>query len=92
MICVEERTMIYFQALFYKKLEKQNFWEDGKRGSKFRLFLNLLINMGGVAKPKWAKMKSTIKEQNRNPNKCAFGDKTLTAKRLVWYHQNHARS
>ena len=53
MICVEERKMIYFQALFYKKLEKQKFWEDGKRGSKFRLFLNLLINMGGVAKPKW---------------------------------------
>ena len=50
---VEERKMIYFQALFYKKLEKQKFWEDGKRGSKFRLFLNLLINTGGVAKPKW---------------------------------------
>lgn len=27
-------------------------------------------------------MKSTIKEQNTNPNKCAFGDKTLMAKKL----------
>lgn len=88
----KKKSGFIFKLSYISYIGKQEPWEDGSSGNKFRTIPESPNKHGWSNKTQTAKLRSAVKHQNTIPNKCAFGDRTLIVERLVWYYQNCARS